>query len=135
MALEVENGYPVLTMDLGSGPQRIMNEKFVADDRWYKASVNRAGKTVKFVIEEEDQHGNSRETVKEDYLPGTKSLFNVDKNSSKLYLGGLPPGESGVPVKSSTYRGNVEELTIGGEKVGLWNFKDAENVAPALEKY
>lgn len=38
------------------------------------------------------------------------------------------------PVRYSTYRGAIEELMIGDEKVGLWNFKNAQNVAPAMER-
>jgi laminin alpha 3/5 len=134
MTVEVDRGYPVLTIDLGSGPQRIMNDKYVADNQWYKATVDRSGKTVRFIIAEEDRRGQVEETVKEDYLQGSKSLFNVDRNSSKLYIGGLPPGVVRSPVRYSTYRGSIEDLVIGDEKVGLWNFKDAQNVAPALER-
>lgn len=135
MAVEVERGYPVLTIDLGSGPQRITNDKYVVDNQWYKATVDRVGKTVRFTIASEDQFGNVQETSKDDYLQGSKSLFNVDRNSSKLYVGGLPPGQSRSPVRYSTFRGAIEDLTIGDEKVGLWNFKDAQNVAPANERY
>lgn len=131
MAIEIDRGYPVLTMDLGSGPQRIPNERFVADNQWYKATVDRNGKQVKFIIAEEDSSGKIIETTKEDYLGGSKSLFNVNKNSSRLYVAGLPPGETRNPVKFSTFRGAVEELKIGDEKVGLWNFKDSQNLNPA----
>lgn len=127
MSVEVDRGYPVLALDLGSGPQRIMNDKYVADNQWYKATVDRSGKTVRFTIAQEDSSGRMEETVKEDYLQGSKSLFNVDRNSSKLYVGGLPPGVVRSPVRYSTYRGAVEDLMIGDEKVGLWNFKYAQS--------
>lgn len=131
MAIEIDRGYPVLTMDLGSGPQRVTNGKYVADDQWYKATVHREGKNVHFTISEEDRYGNVQETTKEDYLGGSKSLFNVNKNSSRLYVGGLPPGQSRHPIKFSNYRGVIEDLQIGEEKVGLWNFKEAQNLNPA----
>ena len=41
LALEIENGYPVLVIDLGSGPERINSDKFVADNTWYQAVVER----------------------------------------------------------------------------------------------
>lgn len=134
MAIEIDRGYPILTMDLGSGPQRIPNEKYVADDQWYKATVKRAGKNVRFTISEEDSYGNVLETNKDEYLGGGKSLFNVNKNSSRLYVGGLPPGQARNPVKYSSFRGVVEDLKIGEEKVGLWNFKDSQNLQPAYER-
>lgn len=71
MSVEVDRGYAVLTLDLGSGPQRITNEKYVADNQWYKATVDRSGKTVRFTIAQ-DHNGRLEETVKEDYLTGKR---------------------------------------------------------------
>ena len=34
MAIEIENGYPVLTIDVGDGPERIINTKLVSDNKW-----------------------------------------------------------------------------------------------------
>lgn len=41
MALEIENGYPALTLDIGNGPQRILNGKYVATNEWYKFIIDR----------------------------------------------------------------------------------------------
>jgi laminin alpha 3/5 len=41
LALQIENGYPILTIDLGSGAQKIISEKSVADDVWYQAIIDR----------------------------------------------------------------------------------------------
>lgn len=41
MALEVENGYLVLTVDVGNGPQRVINNKYVADNVWYQFIIDR----------------------------------------------------------------------------------------------
>jgi laminin alpha 3/5 len=41
MALEIENGYPILKIDLGSGAQSIASDKYVADDIWYQAIIER----------------------------------------------------------------------------------------------
>jgi laminin alpha 3/5 len=41
LALQIENGYPVLAIDLGSGVQKIISDKFVSDDVWYQAVIER----------------------------------------------------------------------------------------------
>lgn len=41
MALEVENGYLVLTTDIGNNPQRVVNTVPVSDGRWYHYLVER----------------------------------------------------------------------------------------------
>lgn len=41
MALELENGYPVLTMDIGNGPERIVNNKYIERDTWYQFIIDR----------------------------------------------------------------------------------------------
>jgi laminin alpha 3/5 len=41
MALSIEGGYPVLTLDLGSGPQRIIGNRYVSDNKWRQLIVDR----------------------------------------------------------------------------------------------
>lgn len=41
MALQIENGYPVLTTDLGSGAVSLINNKSVSDNKWYQAVMDR----------------------------------------------------------------------------------------------
>jgi len=41
MALQVQNGYLVLLMDIGSGISTVITDKKVADDNWYKATIER----------------------------------------------------------------------------------------------
>lgn len=41
MALLIESGYPVLIVDLGSGPERINHNKFVSDDVWRQIIIDR----------------------------------------------------------------------------------------------
>lgn len=130
----MKQGYPVLTVDLGSGPQVYMiHEKYVADDRWYKAAVERSGRSIQFTITD-DVDGREVPYVRTDsYSLGTKSLFNVDQNATRIYVGGFPAQPNFPnPVRQSNFRGSIEDLTIGEEKVGLWNFRDAQNVAPTL---
>lgn len=41
MALIIENGYPVLLLDVGNGHEQIINDKNVADDKWYQFIIDR----------------------------------------------------------------------------------------------
>ncbi|XP_053667229.1 laminin subunit alpha [Anopheles marshallii] len=134
MALEIENGYPVLSIDLGNDPEKVISPKYVADDKWYQAIVERTGNNVKLIIREELDNGTDVFHTKEQVLPGAYNVFNVDQNS-KLYIGGYPP-EYNMPqdVKSSEFDGRIEQLQIGGEHVGLWNFIDAQNVYGSPER-
>lgn len=45
MALQVVNGHLVLLMDIGSGISTVTNYKYVSDNKWYKATVERYFKT------------------------------------------------------------------------------------------
>ncbi|XP_063239907.1 laminin subunit alpha [Bacillus rossius redtenbacheri] len=128
LALEIENGFPVLTVDLGSGPQRIISSKFVADNVWYQAIIERTGKNVRLVIREEVSGGKERLHVKEQVLPGTLSILNLDREHSSLFLGGYPP-DANVQgaVKYSSFQGEMEGLQVGDAPVSLWNFVDGAN--------
>jgi laminin alpha 3/5 len=41
MALLIESGYPVLIVDLGSGPEKIIHNKFVSDNIWRQIIIDR----------------------------------------------------------------------------------------------
>lgn len=41
MALEILNGYPVLSLDIGHGIEQVRNSKYVATDKWYKFIIDR----------------------------------------------------------------------------------------------
>ncbi|XP_054277134.1 laminin subunit alpha [Macrosteles quadrilineatus] len=128
MALQLENGYPVLTIDLGSGPEQINNNKYVSDDKWYQAVVDRTGKSVQFKIREEITPEYIREHPVEHVLKGTSTLLNLDKDLSKLFVGGFPVTFDVQPSLKSSFEGHIEELVIGDSQVGLWNFEDAANL-------
>ncbi|XP_050097931.1 laminin subunit alpha isoform X1 [Anopheles aquasalis] len=134
MALEIENGYPVLSVDLGSDPEKVINPKYVADNKWYQAIIDRSGNNIKLTIREELTNGTEVFHTKDQSLPGSYNVFNVDQNS-KLFIGGYPP-EYNMPqdVKSSEFDGRMEQLQIGGDHVGLWNFIDGQNVYGSQER-
>ena len=135
MALEFRNGYLTLTTDLGSGPQSIVNDRYVADGVWYQAIVQRTGKSIKLTVRAEKENGGEEVTYKETVLPGTFSVLNLDQETSKLFIGGYPRTARIQPnIQYAAFEGEVEELVVGDVPVGLWNFVEAENVYGAVER-
>ncbi|XP_037900995.1 laminin subunit alpha [Glossina fuscipes] len=136
MALEIVNGYPILTLDLGNGPERITNEKYVADGEWYQAIVDRTGSNVKLIIREQLDDGSVIDHVKEEALMGANNVFNVDRNS-RLFVGGYPPPSDFTPpedIHSSSFVGEIDDLRVGDEEVGLWNFVYGEDNNQGAQK-
>lgn len=41
MALLIQNGYPVLRLDVGNGPEKVVSSKYVSDDTWYQFIIER----------------------------------------------------------------------------------------------
>uniref|UniRef100_A0A1B0CH53 Netrin axonal chemotropic factor n=1 Tax=Lutzomyia longipalpis TaxID=7200 RepID=A0A1B0CH53_LUTLO len=127
MALEIENGYPALTMDLGYGPEKIINRKFVADGQWHEAIIDRTGNNVQLTIREEVEGGAEKLHTVNETLPGPYSVFDVDKDS-RLFVGGYPPDFVPQPgLVANSFEGQIEDLKIGDQNVGLWNFVDAQD--------
>lgn len=128
MALEIENGYPVLNMDIGNGPQRIINNKYVADGIWYQAIIDRTGPVTKLTIREEDANGKIIEHPVEGVADGPYTIFNLDKDKSKLFVGGYPTSfDMQKTVKSSSFDGQMEDFVVGDTPLSFWNFVDGEN--------
>jgi laminin, alpha 3/5 len=126
MAIEIENGYPVLLIDVGDGPERIINGKLVDDNKWYEAIVERKGQDVTFTIREEDDQGVDKLHEKKETLPGDKTNFRFDDNS-RLFVGGYSDYQMPDSIKQSSFEGEIEGLKIGDAEVGLWNFVDGQN--------
>lgn len=134
MAIEIENGYPVLLVDVGDGPERIISNKLVHDGRWYEAIVERAGKNVKFTIREEDDDGNEKLILTEHELQGEQINFDLDENS-RLFIGGNSDYNMPKSINQhQSFEGEVEGLKIGESDVGLWNFLDGQNNYGAMER-
>ncbi|XP_051171945.1 laminin subunit alpha [Leptopilina boulardi] len=129
MALTIENGYPVLLMDLGSGTTKIVNNnKTVSDNVWRQLIVERTGRNVKLILREDVGEGKEKLYVKEQSLPGSNTVFNLDLKKSKLFVGGYPPSfQIQDDVTVNYFEGEMEELVIGDVPVSFWNFVDAEN--------
>ncbi|VVC86157.1 unnamed protein product [Leptidea sinapis] len=140
MVLGVQNGYPYLVMDIGDSaesgrePAKIGSDKFVADNRWYQVIVDRVGRNVKLSIRESLENGTEKVHVKEAVLPGQHTIFNLDRQKSKLYVGGVPSDATLQGVSFPAFEGNIEELMIGDSPVGLWNFITAANLKGARQR-
>lgn len=127
MALEIENGYPVLNMDTGNGPQRFISNKHVSDGNWYRAIIDRTGPVVKLTIQEELPNGQIQEHVTEAVVDGHYTIFNLDQEKSKLFVGGYPPSFNMQDnVRTSSFEGEMEELVVGDTPISFWNFVDGE---------
>lgn len=54
MALQVQNGYLVLLMDIGSGISTVVSDKIVSDNNWYKATIERYRSAIVFNANQSD---------------------------------------------------------------------------------
>lgn len=129
MALQIENGYPILTIDLGNGPDKIISKKNVANGKWHQAIVERTGDDVKLIIREETEDGKEQLYEDSDRLSGDpNNIFDLSRENSKIFVGGLAPDYNVQDdVKYNTFEGEIEDLRVGDERVGLWNFVDGQN--------
>ena len=90
---------------------------------------------MQLIIREEVAGGQEKSYVNEMVLSGTYSIFNLDQELSKLFVGGLQVYYGIQPeIKYQSFEGEIEELVIGDTPVSLWNFVDAENNPGALER-
>lgn len=128
MALEIENGYPILTINLGDEPAKIISNKNVANGKWHQAIVERTGNDVKLTIREQLEDGKDRLHEVEEKLPGNQNIFDLNHENSKLFVGGYPSDFNPQDgLKYNSFEGEIEDLRIGDEEVGLWNFVDGQN--------
>jgi laminin alpha 3/5 len=86
-------------------------------------------------MREEVAGGHEKKYVNEIVLSGTFSIFNLDQELSKLFVGGFPVYFGIQPeIKYQAFEGQIEELVIGDTPVSLWNFVSAENNVGAIER-
>lgn len=126
MALEIENGYPILIIDLGNGPQRIVGNKNIANGQWHQVIVERTGNDVKLTVRDQLDDGKDSLHEKEEVLEGPQTVFDLNRENSKLFVGGYPPDFSSNS-RYNSFEGEIEDLRIGDQEVGLWNFVDGQN--------
>lgn len=72
--------------------------------------------------------------TKEFFLPGQNTIFNLDKQKSKMYVGGAPSNSNVQGVNYPAFVGQIEEVMIGETPVGLWNFDIAQKLKGARQR-
>lgn len=78
---------------------------------------------VKLTIREEGANNQVVDAVKEQTLDGHYSIFNLDRNQSKLFLGSYPLDFNMQDnIRQNSFEGAMEELVVGDRPVSLWNF-------------
>lgn len=128
MALEVENGYPILTLDLGNGPEKIISNKNIANGEWHQVIVERNGKDVTLAVREQIEDGKEQLHEVQETLSGNENEFDADPKNTKLFVGGYPPDfDIQEGIKYSSFEGQIEDLKINDQEVGLWNFADGQD--------
>ena len=143
MAVQVlKDGRVSLSMDIGSGPLTLDSNYALKDSEWHQVAVERAGRQVRLIVRSEA----GPEEVSEDVVSGefplldqdgkpflSGSVFNLHPDHTKIYVGGFPTDRTAVQdiVRSTDMTGSVEGLLIGGQEVGLWNYKAARLIGGA----
>lgn len=130
MALEIRNGQILLTIDLGSGPERIENGISVSDDLWHDVIVERIGNLVRLTVSGQQQESTEKN------LEGSHHVFNLDPSRSKVFVGSVPEGITIQDVVTqSKFTGAIANVAFGDTPLGLWNFAQAsENKQGILPK-
>lgn len=128
MALQIENGYPILTADLDDESYKVIGKKNVANGNWHQAIVERTGDKVKLIIRDESDDGKEQLYEAEEHLKDPNAIFDLSRENSKLFVGGLSSDFNAQDeVKYPSFEGEIEDLRVGDERVGLWNFVDGQN--------
>ena len=153
MALQVlTNGSVSLIMDTGTGrentddgrrePLELVSKIPVIYNDWVKIDVNRRGYMVNLTVSVEREIGNVQAETVTGLLPffdknnkPTGAIFNLNKEFSKIFVGGFSTEQKVQETISSTdMEGQIEGLKIGGQPVGLWNLKASKEVSGAATR-
>ncbi|KAH1008402.1 hypothetical protein HUJ05_008957 [Dendroctonus ponderosae] len=135
MALVIQNGYPVLKLDIGNGPEKLNSDKYVADNVWRQFIIERVGHNAKLSIREEVQGEPDQVTTNEKSLDGPYTIFNLDQKKSKLFVGSFSEDyEIQKDIDVTSFEGEVEEFVIGNTPISLWNFVDAHDNVGTKER-
>lgn len=128
IALEVQGGHPILTINTGDGqPQRIVSKKDIANNNWHQIIVEKVGPEVLLIVREELDNGDIVDNIDKAALHKPDTV-HLDADRSKLYVGGYPPDfQTNSNLKESSFEGQMESLRLLEKDVGLWNFVDAQD--------
>ena len=141
----IEGGRVKLTVDMGAGMSEIFSHSPITYGQWHELTIDRRGYYVSMTIRSEPEIGNIIEDVtvdealprKDDYGRPFGAVFNLHKDYSKLFVGGFNlDTRIQEAIKSTDMEGEIEGLTIGGQSLGLWNFRQSKKLkgAPARNK-
>lgn len=101
---------------------------------YYDTKFNRIGRNVKLSIRESLDSGAEKVYDADAVLPGQHTIFNLDREKSKLYVGGVPSDAKLQSINFPAFEGQIEELMIGDSPVGLWNSVSAANLKGARQR-
>lgn len=95
---------------------------------------------VKLTVSEDEKganpNGQPLSYSKESILSEDSYIFNLNKDDSKLFVGGLPSTfQAQKGISELSLEGQVEDLMIGTTPIGLWNYVDSVGVEGATERY
>ncbi|XP_055329207.1 laminin subunit alpha-like [Paramacrobiotus metropolitanus] len=125
MALQIMEGFVELVYDLGSGAATIrVDDRYVADNQWYQAIVERIGKTATVLVRYPRQQNGKPEGYarKSGTSPGANSVFNLNQANSTFFVGGVPLNyRLQIPVRNKRFAGYIEQVAFDEDPVGLWN--------------
>ncbi|XP_078543662.1 laminin subunit alpha-1 [Lissotriton helveticus] len=125
LALEMRRGQVSFLWDLGSGATKLEYSDFqLKNDTWYRIHATRFGKTGTLSVKEvKSAH---KPVTKTATSTGTSSILDVDK-STLLFVGGLGGQIKKSPaVKVTHFKGCVEDVSLNGKSIGLWNYIERE---------
>ena len=146
MALEVNReGNVKLTIDLGTGvPFEVISNAPIKYGEWHQLLVDRRGHYVTLTVRSEAGVGEITEDKVADVpLPRIDGLgrpvgavFNLHPDYSRVFVGGFPLGGENKPriqdsVRETDMDGQIDGLEIGGEPIGLWNYRAAMGIKGA----
>uniref|UniRef100_A0A1I8EZU5 Uncharacterized protein n=3 Tax=Wuchereria bancrofti TaxID=6293 RepID=A0A1I8EZU5_WUCBA len=136
IAVEVERGHLRIVINLGETPTQLVSDSFVTDGNWRKVAVDRVGKTIKLRLSSPNSVNYEEEKTRT--VGGFKSVLNLHQKKSRLFIGGVVPGVNISPeIHNREFTGDIEDLRIHGETLGLWNAKKGGNynVKGAMKKF
>ncbi|RUS82429.1 hypothetical protein EGW08_009817 [Elysia chlorotica] len=124
LAVELQDGFAVFTVNLGSGAAKVTSTRKLNDGKWHQIIAERIGKTAKLIVKSEGLDDD----VTEGTTKGTFTVLELNPITTRIVVGGVPDDFT-IPqdLMTKPFEGVMEELTFDGEPLGLWNFVAAAN--------
>uniref|UniRef100_A0A0K2UE20 Laminin subunit alphalike [Acyrthosiphon pisum] n=1 Tax=Lepeophtheirus salmonis TaxID=72036 RepID=A0A0K2UE20_LEPSM len=142
MAVEVVNGGAIkTTIDMGAGEIEILSASTIDYGEWHHLELERLEHTITMTLKK-DRSGAIDEDIIRSSLPLVDkfkrpfgSVFNLHPKYSKIFVGGFP-NHAGIQdaVRETFMEGQIENLKIGNQDIGLWNYVDARNIRGARQR-